>query len=515
MLDQALKEQVKNIFSVLESTYKICIYIHPEHSEKNELVGLLNDVAECSSKISTDIIDGKNLHVTILKDNNLASFSFIAVPTGHEFSTLLLSIMNLDGKGKNLPEEEIISRIKAIKGNIHLKTYISLTCTNCPDVVQSLNLISIINPNIKHTIIDGALMHDDIQRLGIQAVPIIFSDDKQFHVGKASITELVSKLEDELGTSYKQELKTLTYDVAIIGAGPAGATAAIYAARKGFKVGLVSENIGGQTLETQEIENITSIPTINGTEFSANIRNHINKYNIDILENRKVLSTKRDHNLNIIHTSFNEEISTPALIIATGAHWRRLNIKGEDEYIGRGIAFCTHCDGPFYKDKKVIVVGGGNSGLEAAIDLSSIAKDVCIIEFADKLNADKILQNKIKDISNITTLLNTQTTEIIGDGSKLNSIKIMNRENGITSTISCDGVFIQIGLLPNSNLFKDLVKLNQLNEIIVDSSCRTSQIGIYAAGDVTNIPYKQIITASGDGAKAALSVFEDYIKSKI
>lgn len=515
MIEQALKEQISSIFANIEADYILKVEITPSHPNRVELLELLNDLASCSDKISVEEKEGDSLFFAISKDGEVSSFSFKAVPNGHEFSSLLLAIINLDGKGKNLPDTAIIDRIKNLKGTIEITTYISLTCTNCPDVVQALNLISILNPDVRHTIVDGALFKEKVEKLGIQAVPAVYLDDKSFHIGKATIAELLNKLEEQMGSNMQYEAKELNFDVIVAGGGPAGATAAIYSARKGFKVALVTDRIGGQVLETQDIENITSLSSITGTQYAANILDHIKQYPVEILSNRKIKSVEKRDTKNVLKTSMNEEIIAPVLIIATGASWRKLNVEGESDYIGRGVAFCTHCDGPFYKGKKVVVVGGGNSGLEAAIDLSSIATEVTIVEFLEELKGDKVLQDKIATLSNVKVILNAQTTEVIGNGDKVVAIHYKDRASKEIHTIDCDGIFVQIGLLPNSQEFKDVVSLTNRGEIEIDASCRTSTIGIYAAGDVTTVPYKQVVIAVGEGAKAALSVFEDNIKDII
>ena len=509
MLDQALKDQVKAVFADLNSEFTFVLEVAQDHESKEELVSLMTDVADCSSKINISVIDGSALRMTILKDEIPSSFVFDAVPNGHEFTTLLLAVLNLDGKGKNLPDEAFIKKIKSLKGEIEITSFISLTCTNCPDVVQALNIISIYNPNVRHRIVDGAIYEDEANRLKVQAVPTVFTGDKVFHVGKSNMAELVEKLSLAMGTEEISEKTSYSYDVVVAGGGPAGATAAIYSARKGFKTAIITDRVGGQVLETQDIENITSLKKITGKEYAANILTHIKDYPIDIFDNRTMSSSCRDGEMSLVSTTLGEEFSARSLIIATGASWRKLNVPGESDYIGRGVAFCTHCDGPFYKDKKVVVVGGGNSGLEAAIDLSSIAKEITVVEFLDTLKGDKVLQDKLAAMDNVKIILSAATTQVKGNSDKVTSIVYKDRNTEKEIEIECDGIFVQIGLLPNSGVFADLVKLTPRGEIEVDATCRTSQKGVYAAGDVTTVPYKQIVVAKGEGAKAALSSFED------
>ncbi|MCU4164655.1 alkyl hydroperoxide reductase subunit F [Carboxylicivirga caseinilyticus] len=516
MLEQTIKDQVRSLFSNLKNKYTFAITVSDDHKSKNELVSLLEDVASCSDNVNVKIDSGDGLSFTILKNDKTTNVIFRAVPNGHEFTTLLLAVLNQDGIGKNLPDEILTQRINNINQKVELKSYISLTCTNCPDVVQALNIMAFNNPYISHEIIDGSINQEEVDRLGIQAVPTVYANGEQLHVGRSTMIELISKIENQLGTEFKptSEVKK-EYDVVVVGGGPAGASAAIYSARKGFKVALVAEKIGGQVTETVAIENMISVPKTTGSELAGNLIQHLNDYPIDILENRLIEKIELENGIKKLTSSLGESLTTPALIIATGASWRKLGIPGETEYIGSGVAFCTHCDGPFYKNKKVVVIGGGNSGLEAAIDLSSIAKDVTVLEFMDSLKGDQVLQDKLAGLPNVKIVTNAQTLAIDGDGSKVNALKYKNRTTEKEETISTDGVFVQIGLQANSKVFADLVETNRMGEIEIDAHCRTKQAGIYAAGDVSVVPYKQIVIAMGEGSKAALSAFEDNIKGKL
>jgi alkyl hydroperoxide reductase subunit F len=516
MLEQSLKNQIITLFEGLKSNFTLQIAVHPSHPSREELINLLQDVASCSSKVSCNIEDGTALSFKILKENTPLAFEFKAVPNGHEFTSLLLALLNADGIGKNLPDEIIASKIKALKGPVEVKSYISLTCTNCPDVVQSLNVISILNPEVKHTIIDGSINQEEVEKLNIQAVPAVYANGKLLHVGRSSLGELLGKLEEMVGS----ETQNLTftnkeYDVIVAGGGPAGISSAIYSARKGFSVALIAEKVGGQLTETLGIENMISIAQTTGSQLTANLKHHLSDYTVDIYENRKIEQVEMHDGLKEIQTSMGETLKAPALIIATGASWRRLNVPGESNYIGSGVAFCTHCDGPFYKGKRVVVVGGGNSGLEAAIDLSSLATDVTVLEFMDELKGDQILQNKLKTLPNVKIITSAETLSVEGDGNKVTGLVYKDRLNGNTEQINIDGVFVQIGLTANSQAFRSLVSVNRTGEILTDAHCRTGKAGIYAAGDVSTVPYKQIVIAMGEGAKAALSAFEDKIKGAL
>ena len=476
MLDTSLKDQLKNIFAVLEAQYTLDIAVAPQHESRQELTEMLADVAECSDKISCRIKEGKELEFSLLKNGEPTGIKFRGVPNGHEFTSLLLAIMNADGKGKNFPDETICNRVKALKGPIHLTTYVSLTCTNCPDVVQALNAMATLNPQIHHEMVDGAIYQDEENTL---------------------------------------EVKEKSYDVIVLGGGPAGSAAAIYSARKGLNVAVIAERIGGQVKETVGIENLISVPETTGNQLADNLRTHLQCYPIDLLEHRQIEKIALEDKQKILSTATGEKFSAPAVIVATGASWRKLNVSGEAEYIGRGVAFCPHCDGPFYKGKHVAVVGGGNSGIEAAIDLAGICSKVTVLEFLDNLKADQVLQEKLKSLPNVEVFVNSQTLEVIGNGDKVTGIRVKDRTTEEVRTIELDGIFVQIGLMPNSGVFREVVDTNRMGEIAIDTHCRTNIPGIYAAGDVSTGPYKQIIIAMGEGAKAALSAFEDRMRGVI
>jgi alkyl hydroperoxide reductase subunit F len=514
MLDSTLKEQVQNLFAGLEAKYVLDITSPPRHESREELLELLNDVAAASpGKIACKVNEGKYLGFSLLKNGDATGIRFRGIPNGHEFSSLLLAILNSDGKGKNIPDESICNRVRALKGDIHLTTYVSLTCTNCPDVVQALNLMALLNNNISHEMVDGALYQEETEALKIQAVPSVFAGDKLLHIGKAGFGELLEKLEAYYGTDASEvNSAEKAYDVIVAGGGPSGSSAAIYSARKGLKVALVAERVGGQVKETTGIENLISVPHTTGEQLATDLKVHIQNYSIDLLEYRRVEKVELTEKGKRISVAGGETLVAPALIIATGANWRRLNVPGEAEYIGRGVAFCPHCDGPFYKGKHVAVVGGGNSGIEAALDLSGICSKVTVIEFLDELKADSVLQEKARQQANIEIFTSSQTLEVVGNGEKVTGIRLKNRRNEEERLMELDGIFVQIGLTANSAVFREIVNVNRLGEIEIDAHCRTNQAGIYAAGDVSTVPYKQIIISMGEGAKAALSAFEDRMR---
>ncbi|MDR0892695.1 MAG: alkyl hydroperoxide reductase subunit F [Mediterranea sp.] len=516
MLDTTLKEQLKGIFAPLSGNYTFDISVAPEHPHRAELLNLLTDVADCSPHLSLQETAGETLRFTILKEGQPTGITFRGIPNGHEFSSLLLAILNLDGQGKNFPDEAVARRAASLRGPIHLTTYVSLTCTNCPDVVQAFNLLTILNPSVTHEMVDGALFQEEIDTLHIQGVPSVYADGQLLHVGRGELGELFAKLEERYGMEpqvVSDEVKE--YDVIVAGGGPTGAAAAIYSARKGLRVAVVAERIGGQVKETVGIENLISVPETTGTALADNLKAHLSRYPIQLLEQRRIEQVTVAGKEKFLTTSVGERLSTPALIIATGASWRKLGVPGETEYIGRGVAFCPHCDGPFYQGKHVAVVGGGNSGVEAAIDLAGICSRVTLFEFSEKLKADRVLQEKLASLPNVEVIASSQTTEVIGDGTKLTALRIKDRNSGAERLVSLDGVFVQIGLTANSQPFKELVETNRMGEIVTDTHCRTSVPGIYAAGDVSTVPYKQIIIAMGEGAKAALSAFDDRIRGTV
>ena len=518
MLDKDIIEQLKSIFGNLKSDIVFLLQQSDNAAQSSEMKSFLDDVASTSPHLSVVESNDKAEAPTfeIVKNGQPTGVKFCGIPNGHEFTTLLLAILNSDGQGKNLPDETLASRIKVLKGPIDLQTFVSLTCTNCPDVAQALNIIAILNPSVQNTVIDGAVVPELVQPLNIQSVPSVYADGKPFSVGRSSLGDLLEKLESVYGFSDNTALQPVTreYDVIILGGGPAGAAAAVYCARKGFNTAVIAKSVGGQVRETMDIENLISVPKTTGPQLAADLKTHLSQYAIDIFEDRNVDSADVTGSENTLVCG-NETFKGKALIIATGAGWRKLSIPGESEHIGHGVAFCTHCDGPFYAGKRVAVIGGGNSGIEAAIDLAAMCPHVDVFEFLDTLKADGVLQSKSADMNNIDIHVSSQVTEIIGDGKNVSGIKVKDRVSGAETVYPVSGVFVQIGLVPNSSLFKDSIAITRSGEIIVDERCRTSVNGVYAAGDVTTVPYKQIVVAMGEGAKAALSVFEDSMRGML
>lgn len=514
MLDAAILEQLKTVFAKLENSVEL-VYEESSHPDQKDLLEILNEVASTSSLITVRS-SGQTAsypQFEIYRASAKTGLIFKALPSGHEFTSLIVGILNADGKGK-MPDEVMSQRIKRLKKNIHLQSYISLTCENCPEVVQSLNQIALIHGSFTHEIIDGGYVQEDIQRLGIQGVPSLVVGQKLIHSGRIQFIDLLQKLEETFGVDENVKVEPLNqnlghFDVVVVGGGPAGVSAAIYSVRKGLSTAVIAEKIGGQVQETKGIENLISVIYTEGPALSAKLHEHLSSYPVKILEHRRVQSISKGSTPKEITLESGETLTADAVIIATGAKWRELGVPGEKEYIGRGVAFCPHCDGPYYKGKSIAVVGGGNSGVEAAIDLAGIVKDVTVFEYNAQLKADQILVDKLKTLPNVKVITQAKTLEVLGDGQKVTALKYENTQSGEVQSHELDGVFVQIGLVPNSQFLKGTLDLTAFGEIPTDEKARTSEAGIYAAGDVTTTPYKQIIISMGEGAKAALSAFED------
>lgn len=511
MIDQQTLDQVRTLFAPLTKPVTLRYTPDEKQSENDSLTAFLNDFATTSDKISLEEQSGGSWGFEVLADRQPTGIFFRGIPNGHEFTSLLMAVFNANGIGKNLPDEALTRRIRAIKGG-HITTYVSLTCTNCPDVVQALNVMALLNPHISHEMVDGALFQEEVDQLHIQGVPAVFVDGKMIHSGKATLTELLDKVENALGTEEQGEAEEKSFDLMVLGGGPAGIAAAVYAARKGLNVAVVAERIGGQVNDTTGIENLISVSQTNGTKLAADLRTHAEQYPIALLENRRITHAELTSTVKTVKTNTNELIKAPAVIIATGAQWRRLGLEHEAEMIGHGVHFCPHCDGPFYKDKTVAVIGGGNSGVEAAIDLAGICRKVTVLEFSDKLVADGVLQEKMKNTPNIEVIRMAQTVELRHNGQAITGLVYKDRQNDERHEIALDGIFVQIGLAPDTALFADQLALSPRKEIVIDPTCRTSLPGVYAAGDASTVPYKQIVVAMGEGAKAALSAFEDNMR---
>lgn len=511
-MDLSLYEQVKQIFASLAHNFTLKITCNSKTDIGKEMIEFFTEFSDTSPRIGVSVTEANtDKAVTEIFRNDVPTgIKFRCIPGGHEFTSLLLAILNADGQGKTLPDESTQNRIRRLKGNIALSTYVSLECTNCPDVVQALNQMALFNDRIDSETVDGNLAVAEAEALKIKSVPTVYANGKEVWVGKGSLGEILDKLEEEFGTeALEQSLPARHFDLLVLGSGPAGASAAIYSARKGLKVGVIAQRVGGQVKETTEITNAISVLRTTGDQLANDLRAHLNDTKVEVFDSRTIEEVDLKGEEKLVKVKGGELFKAPRVIIATGANWRKLNVPGESDFIGHGVAFCVHCDGPFFAQKDVAVIGGGNSGVEAAIDLANICHHVDLFEFMDTIKADEVLQRKLHSLPNVSVHLSQAVTEITGKDGKLTGVEVKDRKDNTMHHFDVEGVFVQIGLLPNSDLFKDQVAVNKMGEIIIDSCCRTDVPGVYGAGDVTTVPYKQIIIAMGEGAKAALSAFDD------
>ena len=515
MLDAATQAQLKSYLD--RATQPIEIVASLDDSKASgELQSLLKDVAAASAliKVSESRDDNhRKPSFSINRPSENHGPRFAGLPMGHEFTSLILALLQIGGYPPKV-EEDVLQQIRALDGDFEFEIYISLSCHTCPDVVQALNLMAVQNPRIRTTMIDGALFQGEIKERQIMAVPTVYLNGTEFSQGRMSLEEILAKI-DTSGT--EREAKKIDakdpFDVLIIGGGPAGAAAAVYAARKGIRTGIVSEHFGGQVLDTMGIENFISVRKTEGPQFALALEAHVRDYEVDIMNLQRVKGVTPGDDLLGVQLESGASLKSKTLILAPGARWRNINVPGEHEYKNKGVAYCPHCDGPLFKGKRVAVIGGGNSGVEAAIDLAGIVGHVTLIEFDTALRADAVLQRKLQSLPNATVFTNAQTTEITGDEQKVNGLIYKDRSSGESHTVALEGVFIQIGLIPNTDWLKGVLELSKHGEIVIDAKGQTSVPGIFAAGDATTVPFKQIVIAAGDGAKAALSAFDHLIRT--
>ncbi len=516
MLDTNLKTQLKAYLEKVTQPFEIVASLD-DGEKSRELLSLLQDIAGLSDKITlkTDGDDARKPSFSLNRIGGNISLRFAGIPMGHEFTSLVLALLQVGGHpSKTAPE--VIEQIKALDGDYRFETYFSLSCQNCPDVVQALNLMAVLNPNVKHVAIDGALFQDEVEARQIMSVPSIYLNGELFTQGRMSEEEILAKLDTGSSARDAEKLKAKdAFDVLVVGGGPAGAAAAIYAARKGIRTGVAAERFGGQVLDTMAIENFISVKETEGPKLARALEEHVREYEVDImnLQRASQLIPAGEDGLHRVQFENGGELKAKTLILATGARWREMNVPGEQEYRGRGVAYCPHCDGPLFKGKRVAVIGGGNSGVEAAIDLAGIVAHVTLLEFGEDLRADAVLQRKLNSLPNVRVLKMAQTTEVKGDGQKVTGLVYKDRTNDEVHSVELEGIFVQIGLLPNSEWLKGTLELSRFGEIIVDAKGQTSIPGVFAAGDVTTVPYKQIVIAVGEGAKASLSAFDHLIRT--
>lgn len=508
LLDGDIKAQLSQYLQLMEGSVLIKVSAGSD-SVSSDMIALVDEIASMTSLITTERTElPRTPSFSIQRAGEDNGITFAGIPLGHEFNSLVLALLQVSGRAPKV-EQKIIEQIRALKGSYQFESYISLSCHNCPEVVQALNLMSVLNPAITHTMVDGAVFQEEVQAKNIMAVPVVYLNGEFFSSGRMSVEEILAKISDSSDISEFEGKDP--FDILVVGSGPAGASAAIYAARKGIRTGMVAERFGGQVKETLGIENFISMKYTEGPKLAENLEEHVKEYQIDVMKLQRAKSlTKKD--LVEVELENGAVLKSKAVILSTGARWRSIGVPGEAEFKNRGIAYCPHCDGPLFKGKRVAVIGGGNSGVEAAIDLAGIAEHVTVLEFMPELKADTVLQKRLYSLPNTTVLTNVKTTEITGD-EKVNGLSYMECGTEEIRHLELEGVFILIGLVPNTEWLNGTVERNRFGEIIVDSHGATNVPGVFAAGDCTNSPYKQIIIAMGSGANAALGAFDYLIRN--
>ena len=517
MLDAALKTQLQAYLERVKLPFEIIATLDDSASAV-EMRELLGEIAAMSEHITlrTDGDDARKPSFALRRTGSQQSLRFAAIPLGHEFTSLVLALLWTGGHPPKV-EADVIEAIQALDGEFNFEVYMSLSCHNCPDVVQALSLMAVFNPGVKATIIDGGLFQAEVEGREIMAVPAVWLNGKPFASGRMTVEEIVAKLDTGAAARDAKKLNTeAPYDVLIVGGGPAGAAAAVYAARKGIRTGIAAERFGGQVNDTLGIENYISISATDGPKFASALEQHVKDYAVDIHNLQRadqLIPAAAPGGLIEVKLANGGVLKGKSVILSTGARWRNVGVPGEEELRNKGVAYCPHCDGPLFKGKPVAVIGGGNSGVEAAIDLAGLVKHVTLLEFAPELRADAVLVNKLKSLPNVSILTNAQTTEFVGAGGKLATVKYTDRVTGAAHELHVDGCFVQIGLVPNTEWLRGTLELSRHGEIIVDAKGATSLPGVFAAGDVTTVPFKQIVIAAGDGAKAALGAFDYLMRS--
>jgi alkyl hydroperoxide reductase subunit F len=508
LLDADIKAQLSQYLQLMEGDILLKVSAGTDDVSRDMLL-LIDELATMSSNIKVERTElERTPSFSVNRIGEDTGVTFAGIPLGHEFTSLVLALLQVSGRAPKV-EQKVIDQIKAIKGEYHFESYISLTCHNCPDVVQALNLMSILNPGITHTMIDGASYKQEVESKNIMAVPTVFLNGENFGGGRMSIEEILAKM--GTGPDAAELSNKEPYDVLVVGGGPAGASAAIYAARKGIRTGIVAERFGGQVMDTMGIENFIGTKYTEGPKLAASLEEHVKEYGVDVLNLQRAKRLEKN-DLVEIELENGAVLKSKAVILSTGARWRNVGVPGEDEFKNKGVAYCPHCDGPLFAGKRVAVIGGGNSGIEAAIDLAGIVKHVTVLEFAAELKADSVLQDRLYSLPNVTVILNAQTKEITGTD-KVNGISYMDRETEEVKHIELEGIFVQIGLVPNTDWLEGTLERTRFGEIIVDKHGATSIPGVFAAGDCTDSAYKQIIISMGSGATSALGAFDYLIRN--
>ncbi len=515
MLDDSLKTQLQQYLGLLRQPIRLIASLDDSETG-TDMKALLETIVSLSDKVTLDTSgnDARKPSFVVAREGETQGARFAGLPLGHEFTSLVLALLWTGGHPPKV-EQDVIDSIKALDGDFSFEVYMSLTCHNCPDVVQALSLMAIFNPKVKTTVIEGGAFQKEVEERQIMAVPMVFLNGEVFASGRMSVEEIVAKLDTGAASRDAAKLNAKDpFEVLIVGGGPAGAAAAVYAARKGIRVGVAAERFGGQVNDTMAIENYISVLETDGPKFAAALEAQVRHYGVDIMNLQRAdkLIPAGPDGLVQVQMENGATLKAKTVILSTGARWRNVNVPGEAEYKNKGVAYCPHCDGPLFKGKRTAVIGGGNSGVEAAIDLAGIVEHVTLVEFADQLKADAVLVDKLKSLPNVTIHVNAQTTEITGDGSKVNGLRYKDRATGTEHHVELAGVFVQIGLVPNTEWLKGTVELSKFGEIVVDAKGHTNVPGVFAAGDCTTVPYKQIVIAAGEGAKAALSAFDHLIR---
>ena len=517
MLDDQLKTQLAAYLERVTQPFELVASLDESETsaQMRELLTTIQSLRSDKITLREDGNDARKPSFTLQRQGSDSSLRFAGLPLGHEFTSLVLALLWTGGHPPK-EEQDLLDQIKAIEGDFNFEVYMSLGCHNCPDVVQALSLMAILNPRIKTTVIEGGAFRKEVEAREIMAVPMVYLNGEVFGAGRMQLGEIVAKL--DTGAAKREAAKLSAkeaFEVLIIGGGPAGAAAAIYTARKGIRTGIAAERIGGQVNDTLDIENYISVNKTEGPKFAAALESHIADYDIDVMRLQraaKLIPATEKGGLITVELENGGRLQAKSVVLSTGARWRNMNVPGEDQYRTKGVAYCPSCDGPLFKGKRVAVIGGGNSGVEAAIDLAGVVEHVTVFEFMPELKADAVLQKKLTSLPNVTIIKNAQTTEVLGDGSKVTGLSYKDRVSGETKHVDLEGIFVQIGLLPNTDWLKDTLELNKMGEIVIDAKGQTSVPGVFAAGDCTNVPYKQIIVAAGAGAVAGLSAFEHLIR---
>jgi alkyl hydroperoxide reductase subunit F len=521
MLDASLKQQLQAYLARITQPVELVASLD-EGDAAREMDELLAEIAPLSNLIHYRVLRGNDVKpgwrvpsFQVTRAGADAGVTFACVPLGHEFTSLVLALLQAGGHPPRI-DPEVVEQIRGLDRDLDFEIFIALSCHNCPEVVQALNVMAVLNPRARVTTVDGALFQGEVETRRIMAVPAVFLNGEPFAQGRMSIEEILARV-DTVGAKARQAAAVrdkAPFDVLVVGGGPAGSSAAIYAARKGIRTGVVADRFGGQVLDTLGIGNFISVKATEGPKLAAALEEHVKHYDVDImnLQRAKALQPADENGLLTVELESGAQLKSRTVIVATGARWRQLGVPGEREYNGRGVAYCPHCDGPLFKGKRVAVVGGGNSGVEAAIDLAGIVAHVTLIEYDGKLRADEVLQRKLRSLPNVRTIVSAQTTEVHGTDGKVSGLTYRDRGTGAMHRVDLAGVFVQIGLLPNTDWLKGTVKLCPRGEIEVDARAATSLPGVFAAGDATTVAYKQIIIAMGDGSKAALSAFDHLIR---